>query len=258
MTFHILETKPLLVRYETLRNVERCPQPEGDAQYNPTRNGDCFLCSSYAIIRYFCQQRNVTPPAMEEVYRKVWCHEDIKADTGSTHWSTKKFWEYLNWALDWYDLEFDLVIDPPLHIPDQWEITTFGPKLFSHEKFKQRIQTYLEAGYLVHMEIQAKPTSEYIKEGSRSCGGDHLVVIDGFRITEEQKLACHGEGKPHWYGTIKHWVRVVDSSRKKPEPYWIETDTLLEEHGGYNMYFIRPRVEERFGFPAAPEKCSEH
>jgi len=254
---HQLDSRPHLIRYEILHNVERVAQPEGDAQFNPSKAGDCFLCSSYAIIKHFCQQKDVTPPSMADVYHKVWCEEDIKANTGSNHWATQKFWDYLYHALDWDELKFDRVDDPPLHIPGWHEMATFGPKFFSNESFQNRIQTYLEAGYLIHAQIQAKPLSEYIKEEKRSHGGDHLVVIDGFRITEDQKLTCF-DGKVSWYGSIHYYVHVVDSSRKKPKPYWIDLGTWIEEHGGFNMYFIRPTVEEYFGFPSKPEECPEH
>lgn len=256
---HYLEEKDPLILYEVCKNVVRVAQPEGDAQFNPTKAGDCFLCSSYAIISHFCEQQKVQPPSMKEVY-EVWASKDVDAGSGSNYYANQKFWNYFNYLSKWWDIEFEMVEDPAISIENLNIFpSTFGPKLYTSSALKQRIQTYLEAGYLVHAEIQHKPASEYIKEGKRVDGSDHLIVIDGIRTLVHQKLMCMGDGqtKPSWFGRLSTELHIVDSSRKKPNPYWINIDTYVEEHGGFAMWFVRPKRELSYSFPES-YGCLEH
>lgn len=256
---HYLEEKEPLIVYEICKNIERIPQPEGEEQFNPTKTGDCFLCSSYAIISHFCKERSIQPPTKQQVY-EVWASEDVNAGSGSNYWSNERFWNYFNHLSKWWDIAFEMVIDPPVCLDRFNEFpSAFGPRLYTPSALTQRVKTYLEAGYLIHAEVQHRPTSEYIKEGKRADGSDHLVVIDGIRTVVDQKLMCMGDGKtdPSWFGHIKNQIHIVDSARKKPEPYWIDVNTYVEEHGGFCMWFIRPNRDLEYSFPKS-YGCQEH
>lgn len=252
--YHVIEELPLIILYEICAGVERVAQPEGDAQLNINKTGDCFVCSSFAIIRHFCRQANIEPPSMADLYHKVWADKEIGAAKGSHYWAIEKFWPRWQHMLDWWKIELSAETDPPFEFNEYYSHNIYGPNLYTSTALVKRVRTYLEAGYLIHVEMSSKPASEYRKEGYTPCGADHMAVIDGFRTSSKQQLSCSGPGYgAHWSGTTLYQLHIVDSSRKKSEPYWIDIDTWMKEHGGASMWFIRPKREKHYSFPESKD-----
>ncbi len=254
-TYHKIKELDPVVTYEILLNVERVAQPEGDAQFNPTRNGDCFVCSSAAIINYFCKEKNITPPSMSDIYHKGWAPKGVGGATGGSYYANKNFWNQFSHNLDWWDIKFELIEDPAIDLEIHYP-PTFGPRIYNEQIFIKRVRTYLEAGYLIHVQMQSEPQTERNKQGLPQIGSDHLVVIDGFRTTESFTLSCYDK-ETHWSGSFHNFIHVVDSSRKKTEPYWMSVSDWIKNHGGYSMLFIRPKRDKCIPFPPK-ETCPEH
>lgn len=251
--YHEIETREPVVTYEILAGVERVGQPTPDL--NPRGAGCCFACSTAAIIQHFARRAGKTPPTLEQVY-SVWAGDYVKAPGGSDFWATERFWGCWQGALKWYDLAFEMEQDPPIEIPDRHYMNhPFGVNLYSHSALKKRIQTRLEAGWLIHVEMQSEPQRERAKAGHSPFGSDHLVVIDGFRETVTHGHCCAGPGyDAHWGGVRDYWLHVVDSSRKKPEPYWMKLSDWKDNHGGYCMWFVRPERRLDLDLPT-PRPC---
>jgi hypothetical protein len=256
---HTVKELPTEVVYEICHNVERQAQPEGDAQFNKRRTGDCFLCSSYAIIRHFCRLADKPYPTMAEVH-SVWASNHVKGGDGSTHFSNVDFWNCLNGELgDKLPFPFEMVQDPPFDVATWYMTDCFGPKVFNAASFRRRLAVYLEAGFVAHAQMQSETTSSFIKRDATPTGSDHLIVIDGVRETITYKATCYDDPtmETSWSGAIKYEIHVVDSSRKKPEPYWVDAEYFVREHGGYQMYFVRPSRRKERNWPECI-KCEEH
>jgi len=249
MALHEID-KEDVVLYELLLGVERIAQPEGTNQFNPTGRGDCFVCASTAIIRYFCKQADVVPPDIRDIYTKGWADKDIGAATGSSFWSNGKFWDQWQHLLDWWGLDFEMESDPPIDIHTIEYPNTFGPQFFNNHAFVRRVKCRLEAGYLIHTEIQSDKERELNQRGEHGCGADHVVVIDGFRERLVSTLACWNDDGPNWSGSHKFEIHVVDSRRRTPEPFWIDVDDWIVDHGGFSMWFIRPDRRKPHRWPA--------
>jgi hypothetical protein len=247
-----------VVLYELLLGVERIAQPDGANQLNPTGKGDCFVCASAAIIYYFCKKAGVTPPSTQDIYLKGWADKDIGAATGSSFWSNGKFWDQWQHLLDWWGVTFEMEEDPPIDAQAIEYPNTFGPRYFNAPTLAKRIKCRLEAGYLIHAEIQSNKERELNCRGERGGGADHVVVIDGFRERLVSTLACWGDDGPNWSGTHKFEVHVVDSRRSTPEPFWIDVDDWVADHGGYSMWFIRPDRRKAHCWPAKKPCPYEH
>lgn len=251
---HAIEKLPAEVVYEILAGVERIPQPSPG--YAPA--GDCFACSSFAIIRHWARAAGVDLPfSLEDLYRKAWAHEDVGAAKGSSFHAVEKFWWRWNDLLGWYGLKLDHVQDAPVAI-DALRYAphmTFGGTLYPPQVLSRRLRTYLEAGYVAHVEMQYEAQREKWKRGEPPHGSDHMVVIDGFRETRTMSLDCSGDGYgAHWSGTGGSELHVVCSASRGA--YWIDIGDWVRDHGGFNMWFVRPRRSRALPWPES-EPCPQ-
>lgn len=208
---------------EVLHRVERVPD---DRRFSPAGGGDCFVCSSHAVISHFARQAGSAPPQLEETYQ-LW--QEVEAPNGPGAHQTTDFWHL---AGDVHGLEH--VIDPP------WELEPNPgyklPSLYSHHSYARRVRVYLEAGYLIHAQQLMDRRSELVAKGERCIPpSNHLVVIDGVRTVTRYRMV--GETRA---GRIDEQLHVVCSSSRNPEPYWINAEEWVEEHNGFGMWFVRP------------------
>lgn len=258
-THHIIETTAVVPQYEVCHYIERVAQPV--PHFNPNQSGDCFLCSSYAIIKHFCKLANVKPPPIEDVFHKGWAHKDVGAATGATHQSTYNFWRSFRDQLNWYELpKFDIIEDPPIDLDNLLIPDTFGRSMYTPLAFAKKMRTYLEAGYLAHVSMHMNKASEVRKRGERVHGSDHMVTIDGYRRGTSHSLHCFSDKdkeEPQWTGLHVEEFHVVCSNKRSPEPYWISVHDWMEEHGGLEVYYLRPEREKSIPWPLDVKKCPQ-
>ncbi len=110
----------------------------------------------------------------------------------------------------------------------------------------KRVRTYLEAGYVIYVEHQMESSRDIIKSGFRPWGANHVAVIDGYRKTYQDEVECSATCgvRQQWrHGSFSEKIQVVCSLH--PEPYWISPLDWIENHGGFNMRFVRTRREKR-------------
>lgn len=251
--YHEIAARDPIAVEEVVVGVERVGQPTPDL--NPKGWGCCFACSSAAIIRYFAAKVGQRAPTLEEVYA-VWAGEEVKAPTGGDFWAFEKFWNAWRYG-GHHPLELETEQDPPVSLPDdRYSMAhAFGPFIFDSNTLWKRIRTRIDAGWLVHVEVQHEPQRTRAANGQGALGADHLVVIDGYRETVRHEHSCMGEGyDASWHGMHEKWLHVVDSARKFPEPYWIRLQEWKDNHGGFNMWFVRPARQCHVPLPQA-EPC---
>lgn len=257
---HLLENGKALLCYQLLAGVTRFEQP------TPTKNpgGDCFACSSFAILRHFCGLREVEPPSYETIWG-AWASEEIggKTFTGGSPWVTEKFWLRWQFVTGWQKILFQLEYDPPLAL--QFQANAFGPKSHDALLFARRVRVYLEAGYLGQVEVQHEPQIDRDRRGEDPLGGDHLIVIDGYREIMHPQKWCDGLGHAAWSGTYTNEIHVVDSALagdlvpSVTQGVWVDIGSFVKNHGGWPIWWVRPDPRVYTAYPSFETKgCLIH
>lgn len=252
MGYHSVPDGDPVVLYEILHGVEPVEQPVPGM----VPGGDCFQCAAYAILRHLAGSEGL-PVTLREMYDRVWSHPDVGMARGGSQVARKPaFWLRWNELLGWWGLRVETVEDPPL---DLWAgtlaHTTFGPRMYTTAALVRRVRTYLEAGYLVYAEMQRQGSREIVRSGYRPHGADHVVVVDGYRRTYRRSIGCDGSGSV-WGGEYGDEIHVVCSV---VGTYWISVSEWVEDHGGYDMRFVRRRREaDSPPWPEEPPRCPEH
>lgn len=243
---------------ERILGVDRVGQPTPDL--NPQGTGCCFACSSAAIIRYFAAQVGIPSPTLEEVYA-VWAGDRVKCPTGGSSPAMEEFWSAWHYDVPGWREVLEREQDPPLELPERWNAAfPFGPKLYRPSVLYKRVRARIDAGWAIHVEMQCAPQRPRTGERKPSFGSDHLLVIDGYRRTYRVTTLCTGEGGGSFQsGGWTEYLHIVDSRRTTPEPYWVKVDDWVEDHGGFNMWFVRPtRGPRRSAFPPRQECPNGH
>lgn len=179
--------------------------------------GDCGPCAISCVVGWDSSR-------LMDIYQAA--KVDPARGRGISRHETWDILHEMRWNLgcveDWVD-------DPLLPRPNKWFPGAFGyPGWFMDTYWADELRLRLRAGYLGLTVI------DFEGRGAEACSdGDHWVVLAGMKGVWEPVEGCKGK-------RLSTYIRVLDSSTRRPGEWWMEVHDFLKKHGGFRVIYVRP------------------
>lgn len=220
---------------EVVLDVDPVPNPDPPIH----EGGDCFVCTVSAAMNYLYGN---DAPGFDELYEVFRPDKDGRGLRNT--WSgVRTVFATLNrqgWPVD-HHVDF---------IRPQFDKRTWAHGWWQHEpttEFARRLEAWLRSGYVAVTSCRLDAKGLFTEDlGARP--HDHFFLLDGVRWATRK--FDHGNGRK-----LEPYVHVVDSSRKRPNRFWVETRRLMRAYGVAGIQVVRREERWRKLDPPPSEEC---